>query len=94
MEKVQLTPTGEQVFSDVRPDFLYRIIVHEVVHPEEEVYVYGATTMISAAGDLVIQNGNGQRVFGVAATLWFGFYIVDQETLKPVPQFFKEVAYD
>lgn len=93
MGEVLVTKAGEELFSDI-PNFLYRILVSEVIHPEGEVHVFGSTTMLSAAGDLVIQNGNGQRVFGVGTGYWFGLLIVDQETFKPVPEFFPEVRYD
>lgn len=86
--EVEVTKAGEDLFSSAPPNFLYRIILEKTIDPAKEVFVFGATTMISAAGDLVIQNANGQRVFGVSAGWWFGFFIVDQKTLKPVPEFF------
>jgi len=86
--EVQVTKAGEKLFNAEPVNFLYKVIVDELVDPTGEVFAFGITTMISAAGDLVIQNSVGQRVFGAAAGLWFGLFIVDQETLKPVPEFF------
>ena len=94
MEEVPVTKAGESLFDAVPINFLYKVLVSARVSVEEEVFVYGTTTMISAAGDLVIQNANGQRVFGASVGEWFGFYIVDQETYYPVSEFFVEVEYD
>lgn len=94
MAKELVLEQSKELVLDTPPNFLYWVIVDKIVNPEEEVYVYGVTTMISAAGDLVIQNGDGQRVFGASAGFWFGLYIVDPATFKPVPQFFEEPKYD
>ena len=83
---LEQTEEGDAVI--VQPNFLYRIIVEKIVESSEEVYVFGVTVFISAAGDMVIQNANGQRVFGVAAGFWYGLFIVDQETWKPVNELF------
>lgn len=90
MEKLVLTPEEkEQLEGAMEPvNFLFRIDVTPNVHPDKVVYVYGVSAMISAAGDLAIQNASSQRVFGAASGQWDGWFLVDPETLLPIPEVF------